>query len=63
MQSLKQIKNEYIYLNKTKTFIFIYTSGTFNKITMLSNVVYMLAIYYVESYKQNNGDRRDKFHH
>lgn len=30
---------------------------------MISNIVYMLAIFYVQSYIQNNGDCRDDFHH
>lgn len=58
VQSLKQIKNEYIYLQKKKVFFLFTPAEHFHKI-MISNVVYMLAIYYVQSYKQNNGDRRD----
>ncbi len=43
---------------KKKVFFLFTPAEHFHKI-MISNVVYMLAIYYVQSYKQNSGDRRD----
>ncbi len=53
-----ETNKKWIHILKKKVFFLFTPAEHFHKI-MISNVVYMLAIYYVQSYKQNNGDRRD----